>query len=155
MRVPAALEFVASAYRLEPTGPFKDRQGEERMNIVAQVALAAGLAVFTVGAASAQDPVKVDPRHYKVVFENAQVRVLRIHYGPHETSVMHDHPDGVVTYLADGHMRFLLPGGKTIESSGKAGMAIWAPGGPHKPTNLSDKPMDAVLVELKHPRAKK
>ena len=41
------------------------------------------------GAAYAQDPVKVDPAHYKVVFENAQVRVLKIHYGPHEKSVMH------------------------------------------------------------------
>ena len=37
---------------------------------------------------AAQDPVKVDPKHYKVELENAQVRVLRIHYGPHEKSVM-------------------------------------------------------------------
>ena len=119
------------------------------MKIVARAALAVGLAVFVVGAAPPQDPVKVDPRHYRVVFENAQVRVLRIHYGPHETSVMHSHPDGVVTYLTDGHMRFLLPNGKTIDSNGKAGTSIWAPGGPHKPTNLSNQPMDAVLVELK------
>ena len=28
--------------------------------------------------APALDPVKVDPRHYKVEFENAQVRVLRV-----------------------------------------------------------------------------
>ena len=125
------------------------------MNIVARAALAAALAAFTAGAVSAQDPVKVDPRHYKVVFENSQVRVLRIHYGPHETSVMHSHPDGVVTYLADGHMKFLLPGGKTITSSGKAGQTIWAPGGPHKPTNLSAKPFDAVLVELKGSHGKK
>jgi quercetin dioxygenase-like cupin family protein len=125
------------------------------MNIVARAALAAGLTVIVAGAASAQDPAKVDPRHYKVVFENAQVRVLRIHYGPHETSVMHDHPDGVVTYLSDGHMRFLLPGGKTVDSVGKAGASIWAPGGPHKPTNLSNQPMDAVLVEMKRPRAKR
>ncbi|HEX4738252.1 MAG TPA: hypothetical protein VH331_11895 [Allosphingosinicella sp.] len=125
------------------------------MNIIAKAALAASLGVVVAGAASAQDPVKVDPRHYKVVFENAQVRVLRIHYGPHETSVMHAHPDGVVTYLSDGHMRFLLPGGKTIDSSGKAGMSIWAPAGPHKPTNVGNTPMDAVLVELKGPHPKK
>jgi quercetin dioxygenase-like cupin family protein len=123
--------------------------GEDIMNIVARAALAAALAAFTAGAVSAQDAVKADPRHYKVVFENSQVRVLRIHYGPHETSVMHSHPDGVVTYLADGHMKFQLPGGKTIASSGKAGQSIWAPGGPHKPTNLGNKPFDAVLVELK------
>ena len=28
----------------------------------------------------AQDPVKVDPKHYSVVFENNAVRVLHIHY---------------------------------------------------------------------------
>ena len=35
----------------------------------------------------AQDAVKVDPQHYKVEFENDQVRVLRIHYGPHENQL--------------------------------------------------------------------
>jgi len=42
--------------------------------------------------ASAQDAAKVDPKHYKVEFENSQVRILRIHYGPHEKSVMHSTP---------------------------------------------------------------
>jgi|SRR5665213_1896614 len=125
------------------------------MNIFARAALAAGLTALTAGAACAQDPVKVDPKHYKVVFENSQVRVLRIHYGPHETSVMHVHPDGVVTYLTEAHTRFLLPNGKTIVSNGPAGTSVWAPGGPHKPTNLSGKPMDAVLVELKGSHARR
>ena len=30
------------------------------------------------------DPATVDPQHYKVELENEQVRVLRVHYGPHE-----------------------------------------------------------------------
>lgn len=50
--------------------------------------------VFAAEMALAQDPVKVDPKHYKVQFENDRVRVLRITYGPHEKSVMHDHPGG-------------------------------------------------------------
>nr|NIR51506.1 hypothetical protein [candidate division KSB1 bacterium]NIS26908.1 hypothetical protein [candidate division KSB1 bacterium]NIT73741.1 hypothetical protein [candidate division KSB1 bacterium]NIU27639.1 hypothetical protein [candidate division KSB1 bacterium]NIU94275.1 hypothetical protein [candidate division KSB1 bacterium] len=41
----------------------------------------------------AQDATKVDPKHYKVEFENDQVRVLRISYGPGEKSVMHEHPE--------------------------------------------------------------
>ena len=125
------------------------------MAFIARAALAAAVVAFASGAAFAQDPVKVDPKHYKVVFENSQVRVLRIHYGPHETSVMHSHPDGVVTYLTNGRMKFELPDGKIITSSGKSGETIWAPGGPHKPTNLTGKPFDAVLVELKSPRSKK
>src|SRR2546426_7887053 len=104
------------------------------------IPLLCGLLCLAVSAAMAQDPVKVDPRHYKVEFENAQVRVLRIHYGPHETSVMHTHPDGVVVSLSDSRTRFLLPGGKAIVSDMKAGRAQWAPGGPHKPTNLGNTP---------------
>jgi quercetin dioxygenase-like cupin family protein len=128
------------------------------MKIIAQAALAAGLVAFAGGAAAAAaspDPVKVDPRHYKVEFENAQVRVLHIHYGPHETSVMHSHPDGVVVYLTGGHTQFLLPNGKKIVADGKPGGTMWAAGGPHKPTNLSNQAMEAVLVELKSPRAAK
>ena len=45
--------------------------------------------------ALAQDPVKVDPKHYKVEFENANVRVLRVTVGPGEKSVMHWHPNAV------------------------------------------------------------
>ena len=39
---------------------------------------------FVAGGTRAQDPLKVDPQHYKLEFENPQVRVLRIHYGPRE-----------------------------------------------------------------------
>jgi hypothetical protein len=104
---------------------------------------------FTGSAALAQDPVKVDPQHYKVIFENDQVRVLRIHYGPHETSVMHSHPDAVVVYESDAHMKMTTPDGKSVEANGKAHNSQWTPAGDHLPENLSDKSVDAVLVELK------
>src|SRR5262244_552639 len=48
------------------------------------------------------DPTVVDAAHYKVVFENNHVRVLRIHFGPHEKSPMHEHSlNRVVLYLND------------------------------------------------------
>lgn len=121
------------------------------MAIIARAALAAGLVTFASSTALAQDAVKVDPKHYKVLVDNAQVRVLRIHYGPHETSVRHSHPNSVVTYLTDGRIKMLLGNGKTTVSSGKAGETVWTPAGIHTPTNLSDKPFEAVLVELKGP----
>lgn len=115
--------------------------------------LSAAVCFFTVTIATAQDPVKVDPKHYKVESENAQVRVLRIHYGPHEKSVMHSHPNAVVVYLSDGDIRMTLPDGKTQESKGKLGEAVYTPAGTHNPENIGDKPFDAVLVELKGARA--
>jgi hypothetical protein len=104
--------------------------------------------------AFAQDPVVVDSAHYTLVFENDQVRVLRIRYGPNEESVMHDHPAGVAVSLDDSHMQFKLPDGQVVESKSEAGAAEWAPAGPHVPKNLTDQTSEIILVEIKEqPRA--
>jgi len=97
----------------------------------------------------AQDPVKVDPKHYTVVFENDQVRVLRIKYGPHEKSVMHSHPDGVAVYLTNSKAKMTLEDGKTVDLSGKAGEAVWAPAGAHLPENVGKRPFELIQIELK------
>jgi hypothetical protein len=96
-----------------------------------------------------QDPVKVDPKHYKVEVDNDQVRVLRINYGAHEKSVMHSHPDGVAIFQNDIHCGFTFPDGKTEEHRFRAGETLYMPAGSHLPENLSDQPIDIILVELK------
>jgi quercetin dioxygenase-like cupin family protein len=85
--------------------------------------LACALSVFAVSAAMAQDPTKVDANHYKVTFENDQVRIVRITYGPKEKSVMHEHPNSVAVFLTDGQIKFNLPGGKSLDISVKAGQS--------------------------------
>jgi quercetin dioxygenase-like cupin family protein len=109
------------------------------------------IAVLALLAATAfaQDPVKVDPQHYKVESENAQVRVLRIHYGPHEKSPMHYHPNAVAVFLTDGHVKFGLPGGKTQDATFKAGETQWNAAGRHAPENVGEQPFELILVELK------
>jgi len=112
------------------------------------------LALFLLAVAvpvMAQDPVKVDSEHYKVMVENSSVRVLRIHYGPHEKSVMHYHPNSVAIPQTTGRVKFYLPGGKHEERDMTAGQAIWTPAGRHLPENMSDSDMDVILVELKTP----
>ena len=104
---------------------------------------------LAVPAVMAQDPAKVDPKHYTVEVDNSQVRILRVKYGPREKSVMHSHPFGVVVYLTDGHLRFHLPGGKSEVRDGKAGTANMTAEETHLPENLSAKPFEAILIELK------
>jgi beta-alanine degradation protein BauB len=118
-----------------------------------RVMLACALVCAFAVACFAQDPVKVDPKHYKVESENAKVRVLRIHYGPHEKSVMHRHPASVVVYLTDATTKMTTPDGKSQVVSGKAGEAHYADAGSHLPENVGDKDFDAILVELKSPKA--
>jgi len=107
------------------------------------------LCVCIVPVVSAQDAVKVDPKHYSVVSENDQVRILKVHYGPHEKSVMHSHPASVAVFLTDFTGQFTLPDGKKQVLSSKAGEAQFTPPGTHLPENTGDKGMDLILVELK------
>ena len=106
----------------------------------------------------AQDPVKVDSKHYKVEFENSQVRVLRIKYGPHEKSVMHWHPNAIAIFVTDMNGKFTFPNGKTQDVTAKAGETRWTPAGRHLPENTTDQPFELILVEQKtrkHKAAKK
>ena len=98
---------------------------------------------------SAQDAVKVDPKHYTVVSENAQVRILKVHYGPHEKSVMHSHPATVAVFLTDAQGQFTFPNGKTQAFSVKAGESQYTPAEIHLPENTGDNGMDVIVVELK------
>ena len=108
---------------------------------------------MVVSTARAEDPVKVDSKHYKVEFENDQVRVLKIHYGPHEKSVMHDHPAAVAVFLTDGEVKFNLADGKAQDAHAKAGTVQWNDAVKHLPENVGDKPFEVMLVELKGPSA--
>ncbi|MDA2928102.1 cytoplasmic protein [Acidobacteria bacterium AH-259-G07] len=96
-----------------------------------------------------QDPVNVDPDHYKVEFENDRVRVLRISYGPREISVMHGHPASLAVFLTDQQVKFTYPDGKTEEVRAEAGQTLAFSEMEHLPENLSDKPLELILVELK------
>jgi quercetin dioxygenase-like cupin family protein len=99
--------------------------------------------------ALAQDATKVDSKHYKVEFENSRVRIIRVHYGPHEKSVMHSHPDAVAIFQQDGRVKFTFPNGKTEERDMKAGQALFTPAVRHLPENLTDNDMEVILVEMK------
>ena len=112
--------------------------------------LVAALFVFALSTvALAQDPVKVDGNHYKVEFENDQVRVLRIKVGAGEKSIMHQHPNAVAIFLTDVNGKFSFPDGKSEAVSSKAGDARWTPEITHLPENVGDQPFEVILVELK------
>ncbi len=95
------------------------------------------------------DPIKVDPKHYKVELENDRVRVLRITYGPREKSVMHSHPDGLAVFLTENRARFTFPDGQTEERTWTAGQTMFIPAEAHVPENLTDNQLELILIELK------
>lgn len=107
------------------------------------------IVMLSVGSAIAQDAAKVDSNHYKVVFENSQMRVLHISYGPGEKSVMHSHPEGVAIFITDGKVKFTFPDGKTQTTTVKAGQVIWLPAQTHLPKNIGTKRFELYQIEMK------
>jgi quercetin dioxygenase-like cupin family protein len=112
------------------------------------------LCVFAAPILRAQDAVKVDPKHYSVVSENDQVRILKVHYGPHEKSVMHSHPNTVAVFLTDAKGTFTFPDGKKQDFAAKAGDSQYGAAATHLPENTGDAAMDLIVVELKGKAAK-
>jgi quercetin dioxygenase-like cupin family protein len=111
--------------------------------------LAVAAVASSVMIVHAQDATKVDAKHYTVAFENDQVRVLKVHYGPGEKSVMHSHPDAVAIFMSDAKGKFTFPDGKTQDTNAKAGDVVWNEATVHLPENTGDKGFDVMVVELK------
>jgi quercetin dioxygenase-like cupin family protein len=97
----------------------------------------------------AQDPVKIDPTHYKVLLENAAVRVLHVTYPAGAKSPMHQHPDAIAVALTPAKVHFAFPDGKSQDADMANESALYTPAGPHSPTNLGTAAMEAIVVEFK------
>jgi quercetin dioxygenase-like cupin family protein len=110
---------------------------------------AALYACLLIPSALAQDPTKVEPKHYQLAFENEYVQVLNIHYGPREKSALHNHPGGVVVVLTSGHLKFTDEKGKTQEVYAKPGECRWFPPFKHRVENLGDTDYNARYIGIK------
>ena len=110
---------------------------------------AGALVCLAASVALAQDPTKVEPKHYARSFENEHVDVVSVTYGPHEKSALHDHPGGVVVSITEAHLRFTDENGKVREVFAKPGEARWYPAFKHKVENLGDTTYRAVYIGIK------
>jgi quercetin dioxygenase-like cupin family protein len=99
---------------------------------------------------AALDPVKVDPKHYKVEFENAQVRVLRVKFPKGEGTPLHEHIlNRVVVFLHDTKLE-VTSDGKPAVSERKAGDVTWSGAAKHSERNVADGPFEVIAVEVKN-----
>ena len=98
---------------------------------------------------AAQDPVQVSPAEFKVEVENDLVRVLRVKRAAHAKSPVHEHPAAAVVYLTDVHVKIHGADGKVQEVTRKKGQAAFNPATKHAEENVSDQPLEAIVIELK------
>lgn len=96
------------------------------------------------------DPLKIDPGHYKLEFENPQVRVLRVRIQPHGMAPMHAYStDRATIFLTDQNFRIKDSTGKVETVEHKAGDVVWETPIEQTEQNLSNQPFEAVTVEVK------
>lgn len=96
-----------------------------------------------------RDPVKLDPVHHSVDFENARVRVLRTILDPHIKSPLHDHPSYVVVYLTELHTTMAMSDGRMIDNVRHKGDVAWRDALSHSTENIGKQRAMEIQVELK------
>jgi quercetin dioxygenase-like cupin family protein len=146
----SVLKFKAGEMKWSPAGGMHiaEISSDNPVNIIEVELKKPGTGSSTPG--SALDPVKVDPKHYKVELENDQVRVLRVKIGPHESAPLHEHSlNRVLAYVTDQNFR-VTTDGKAETVQHKAGEASWGTPTKHKEENMSDSLFEVVVVELKN-----
>ena len=102
------------------------------------------------GTAVAQDPIKVAPNNFKVLLENAHVRVLDFHSSAGQKIPMHSHPAYLSYSLSgSGKTRFTAPDGKITERAARTDQATWHEAETHASEYLGTGNTHVLLIELK------
>jgi quercetin dioxygenase-like cupin family protein len=116
---------------------------------------AVALAGLTAVAVHSQDGASMDPRakypeNYRVLFEDARVRVLdfRLKQGAKED--FHAHPANVAVFLGEFKIRFTLPDGRTALRDAHPGDVAYSSSAvTHASENIGTTDAHGILIELK------
>jgi hypothetical protein len=95
------------------------------------------------------DIIKLDPKHYRIDYENEQVRIVRAELKPDEVSPLHDDVQSVLICPVECHIRFTRADGKLQDVHLDAGETRWIYEDTRSHKNLSTKPAVLIFVEIK------
>jgi hypothetical protein len=98
-----------------------------------------------------RDPENVDPAHFRTILDTSDARVMLLHLNGHEGTMESQFTDRLEIALGDLHFTDTDVEGKTEEVRRGAGSVRWEKLVMHSAVNLGEKPLDNLIVELKHP----
>jgi beta-alanine degradation protein BauB len=75
-------------------------------HVIAPALLVFATIISAAHTTKAQDPVKVDPDHYKVLYKSRTVRILEYHDSPGHKVPKHSHPNYFVYVITDATRLF-------------------------------------------------
>ena len=120
-------------------------------------ALMGALIVTGAATAHAQDAARVQPRSYRVVLENAKVRVLEFNARPGMGVCglgKHSHPEHLTVMLSPAKVR-VTEHGKTTVQVAKEGDVFWSPAETHEVENYGGSNVRSLIIEIKTPAARR
>lgn len=129
---------------------YADPDDKARRNALLAVLASLGLPDIAL----AQDAAAMQPRAYRVAYENDRLRVLEYNSRPGMGvcgNGMHSHPAHLTIALSAIKARFKLPNGQTGSGENKLGDVFWSEAETHEVENITGRDTRALLVELKTP----
>lgn len=114
------------------------------------------LAALTGGEAlaanTAPDPVNLNPRSYRVLFENEKLRVIEFRSKPGLGVCgqgRHSHPEHLTIALSGGKVKLREGQGAPKIKEVPPGFMFWSPAEVHEVENVSGRDIHAYMVEYK------
>ena len=112
-----------------------------------------GITAIAFLSATAQDPATVDSHIVKVEYEDARIRVLRVHYAPGQSLGMHDHPSRAGVCVTACDLLIIAPDGSTSPAKSPAGQWFWSEPTRHAIRNNSSEPVETIEIEFRKANA--
>lgn len=108
---------------------------------------------FLSAPGAAQDAARMQPESYRVVFENASVRVLEYNARPGMGvcgSGLHSHPAHLTILLSRAQVR-IKENGRSFIGTNQTGDVFWSEPVTHETENIGYANVRSLIVELKAP----
>ena len=122
-----------------------------RRVLVGTGALALVLAALPASSQDQDDVLKVIPENYKLVLDNAFVRVIEARVPPGTVEKPHRHMSGVSVCLTEYTVESrAVPNGEWVRSERKLGTVYWSEGSLHQLRNVGKTTSHTIRIELKH-----
>jgi len=96
-----------------------------------------------------KDALAADPKHYKLELDNEHMSVLRLALKGDETVPVHDDQDALFVCLKECHIRLTRPGGRPQDMHMQAGESRWIYADTRSEKNLSNQPLEMLVIETK------
>lgn len=107
------------------------------------------LLMILVKSALANDPLQVAPNMYHLLFENDEVRVMKVDFKPGQKIEKHSHPDHYVVVEKPGTLRIWKEDGSSSDVELKKDQVVWIPAETHWAQNIGKTEISLIVNERK------